>query len=321
MSRWTDKQGRKHVGIMVKGQRIHRVLAEGASESDAKHLEAELRRAAATASIHIPGDPSMLDVLGLYAKHTETLRGTKTALYHAARIEPWAQLYRASQARECAAHIIKDLREQYKPGTINRSLNALKKGLSIAWESGATTENYGQRIKTLVTNNQREVFLSIEEVRQIAQHCTPEMQAVIWFALLTGARRGEILQIERKHIRTEHIDIPASHTKTHKIKAVPIAPALRPWLEHFPLKIRAEGVKSAWRRAREKAGMEHVNFHDLRHSCATLMIELDIDLYTIGEILGHSNVQTTQRYAHLQLKRKAAALGKLGGLVDGIKTV
>jgi integrase len=141
------------------------------------------------------------------------------------------------------------------------------------------------------------------------------VQAVIWFALLTGARRGEILKIERQHIKADHIDIPASHTKTNKIKAVPIAPALRPWLAYFPVNITAEGVKSAWRRAREKADLAHVNFHDLRHSCATLMIELDIDLYTIGEILGHSNVQTTQRYAHLQLKRKAAALGKLGKMV------
>jgi dUTPase len=173
MSRWTDKQGRKHVGIMVKGQRIHRVLAEGASESDAKRLESELRKAAAQSKVHIPSDPEMSDVLGLYAKHTETLRGGKTALHHAARVEPWANLYRASQARECATHIIKDLRSKYKPATINRSLNAIKKGLSIAWESGLTPENYGLRIKTLVTNNQREVFLSVDQVHKIAQKCRP----------------------------------------------------------------------------------------------------------------------------------------------------
>lgn len=62
-----------------------------------------------------------------------------------------------------------------------------------------------------------------------------------------------------------------------------------------------DGAKSAWRRARVKAGMEHVNFHDLRHSCASIMLGLGVDLYTISKILGHSSAQTTQRYSHLQV--------------------
>ncbi|MFA9218129.1 MAG: tyrosine-type recombinase/integrase [Sphingomonadaceae bacterium] len=75
------------------------------------------------------------------------------------------------------------------------------------------------------------------------------------------------------------------------------------------------GVKSAWRRARVKAGMQHVNFHDLRHSCASIMLSLGVGLYTISKILGHANIQTTQRYAHLQLDAQRAALGKLSNLV------
>ncbi|SHN43976.1 Phage integrase family protein [Duganella sacchari] len=75
------------------------------------------------------------------------------------------------------------------------------------------------------------------------------------------------------------------------------------------------GVQSSWRRARVKAGMPHVNFHDLRHSCASIMLSLGVDLYTISKILGYANVQTTQRYAHLQVDAQRAALDKLSQLV------
>ena len=109
--------------------------------------------------------------------------------------------------------------------------------------------------------------------------------------------------------------IPASHTKTNMARVVPIIPALRPWLKHFPLTLTVEGLKSNWQRARVRAGMDHVNFHDLRHSCASIMLGLGVDLYTISKILGHSTIQTTQRYSHLQVDAQRVALGKLGDLV------
>lgn len=126
--------------------------------------------------------------------------------------------------------------------------------------------------------------------------CT--ITAGIWAALLTGARRGEIFQIRLQDIGVDTITLPSSHTKTQRARVIPIVPALRPWLRYFPLTITVDGVKSAWRRGRVKAGMPDVNFHDLRHSCASIMLGLGVDLYTISKILGHSNVQTTQRYAH-----------------------
>ncbi len=52
--------------------------------------------------------------------------------------------------------------------------------------------------------------------------------------------------------------------------------------------------------ARSKAAMPSVRFHDLRHSCASLLLAAGVDLYTISRILGHSSIQMTQRYAHLQ---------------------
>jgi len=316
VSTWEDKAGRRHVGIMVQGKRVHRILPEGATASDAKLVEAELRAAVARSpkTVNIPGDPPMAAILAIYVEHAQALRSAETSEYHARRLGRWAERYKASQAQEFADHVIKDMRGSYAPATINRSLACAKKGLEIAWRQRLTPENYGLRIRLVTVNNKREVFLSVDEVRQIAQHCSEQAQAAIWFALLTGARRGEIFQIRAEHIGVDTIMLPASHTKTNKMRVIPIIPALRPWLQHFPLTITVDGVKSAWRRARVSARMEHVNFHDLRHSCASIMLGLGVDLYTISKVLGHSTVQTTQRYAHLQVDAQRAALEKLGEL-------
>lgn len=315
MSITTDAQGQKHINLMVGGKRIHRRVPKGTTASDAKRLEAQLRGALGRKQVNIPHDPSMTTVMGIYITHASNLRSDTTSTHHAQRIGAWTEKYTASQARECASHIIKDMTGKYAPATINRSLATLKKGLALAWEQNLTDENYGLRIKSLPINNKREVFLSPEEVQAIAKHCSQQAQAVIWAALLTGARRGELFLIRAEHIGQDTIEIPASHTKTLKSRIIPIVPALRPWLDQFPLTIKPEGIKSAFRRAREAAGMPHVHFHDLRHSCASILISLGVDLYTISKILGHSNVQTTQRYAHLQVEQQRTALDKLSQLV------
>lgn len=318
MSTWIDKEGRRHAGVMAGGQRLHRKLPEGATARDAKLVEAQLQQALALAKApRIPGDPPITACMGLYLDHAQrNLRSGSTAAHHAARIAPWAAKYTASQAREAAQHITKDLQGHYAAGTINWSLSTLKKALRLAWEQNHTAIDYSAHVKLLPVSNSREVFLSVAQVQSIAQHCTPGVQAAIWAALLTGARRGELLQIRAEHISEHAIQIPASHTKTLKSKTVPIVPALRPWLVHFPLAITAEGLKTAWRRAREKAGLPDVNFHDLRHSCASILIELGVSLHEVSEILGHSTLQMTRRYAHLQLDRKRSALDKLSALVQ-----
>lgn len=317
MSIWDDAKGRKHVGVMVEGRRVHRILPPGATTHDAKLVEAELRASIARRPKHvnIPGDPPMVAILGIYNEHAQSLRSASTSSVHAARMYKSALLFKASQAQEFADHFIKDNAGEFAPATINRSLACAKKGLELAWRSRLIPENYGLRIRQVPVNNKREVFLTVEQVRDIAQHCTDQVQAVIWFALLTGARRGEILKVRAEHIGEETITLPASHTKTNRMRVIPIIPALRPWLKHFPVEITFEGVKTSWQRARKKAEMEHVNFHDLRHSCASIMIGLGVDLYTISKILGHANVTTTQRYAHLQVDAQRAALNKLGNLV------
>lgn len=316
MSIWEDANGRKHVGLMVGGKRVHRILPVGTSAGDAKRIDAELRGAMVKTAKHvnIPGDPMLTEVMALYMEHAKSLRSPETAKYHAMRFGPWAAKYKASQAKQAAAHFIKDAKPKYAASTINWSLSTLKKGLELAFDGNMIPENYSDRVKTLPVKNIRDTVLTMDQLKKLSEHCSEPVRACVWIAIYTGCRRGEILAIQPEDIGPDQITIRAGNTKTEKTRTIPIVAPLRPWLEQIPIGINFEGVKSGFGRAKVAAGLPWLNFHDLRRSCATMMIAAGVDLYVVSKLLGHSSVTVTQtRYGHLQTDRIAAGLTKTFG--------
>ena len=82
-----------------------------------------------------------------------------------------------------------------------------------------------------------------------------------------------------------------------------------PWLVPNPDTLAPfVSIKHAWQGAREAAGLPGLRVHDLRHSAASFMINSGVDLYSVGKVLGHSSIQSTQRYAHLASATLLAAV-------------
>lgn len=252
--------------------------------------------------------------MGLYLQHADTLRSPKTAKNHAIRCTPWIAGKRASDAPAVAAKMAQDMHGMYKPATINRSVGALSKAVRLAYKLRIIDSEYAGLIERVPENNMRTTTLTVAQVKKLTECASNNVRAAIWIALYTGCRRGEICSIEAQDIGEDAITLRAGNTKTLRTRSIPIVSPLRPWLRFLPLPINAEGLKSGFQRARVKAGLEHVNFHDLRRSCGTLMIEAGVDLYVVSKLLGHSSVKVTQdRYAHLQTQRIAEGLEKTFG--------
>jgi integrase len=73
-----------------------------------------------------------------------------------------------------------------------------------------------------------------------------------------------------------------------------------PWV--FPGDVEGQPlieIKRFWDEVRAKAKLPGVRIHDLRHTFASLLVSGGMSLPMIGKLLGHTQVQTTQRYAHL----------------------
>ena len=76
-------------------------------------------------------------------------------------------------------------------------------------------------------------------------------------------------------------------------------------------------LQRPWRRIRERAGLEDVRIHDLRHSYASRALALGESLTMIGKLLGHTQVQTTARYAHLARDSIQNAAARITGSIGG----
>ena len=318
MSVYVDKAGRYHAAVMLDGKRVHRTLPAGSSSRDAKLVEAQLLKAIAETPktqkrVDIPGDPSLTEVMALYVKHAATLKSAKTAIHHADRFAPWAAKYKASQAGRAALHFTQDARGKYADATINWSLSTLKKGLKLAKTTELSSHNYSEDVAILKVSNTRTTSITLEQLEELAKHCSEEVRTAIFIAIYTGCRRGEIVKMRQEHIdrANQEMEIHFSGTKSGKTRTIPIVAPLAPWLEKLPLGIGAEGIKSGFVRARASAGMTWLNFHDLRRSCAKLLIKAEVDLYVVSKLLGHSTVVVTQqRYGHLQTARIKSGLDK-----------
>ena len=178
----------------------------------------------------------------------------------------------------------------------------------------------------------------------------------IWLLILTGARSGEVFKATWPQFDLEAgvWTKPSSHTKQKKgVHRVPLSPAavelLRgmkeeaeasarkqhrlPSLYLFPADLdrryharqraktdRGDGpivsVKSTWQRVCKAARLEAVRPHDLRHSFASFAQNAGADLLVIGRLLGHTQLKTTMRYAHLFDEPLRAATGRVGAIVS-----
>ena len=129
--------------------------------------------------------------------------------------------------------------------------------------------------------------------------------------LFTGARRGEILAMRWEWVDFERGFIFPPDSKTGRKPVYLSAPALEiltklPRIEGNPFVICSEAekkpmadLKRPWARVCDRAGIENLRIHDLRHNFASTGAMGGLSLPMIGKLLGHLRTETTARYSHL----------------------
>jgi integrase len=154
----------------------------------------------------------------------------------------------------------------------------------------------------------------------------------IWLALHTGCRKGELLRLEwrRVDLRSGILYLEAEHTKAGKRRSVPLNAEARTALEnrwryrekHAPSSPwvfchsdgqRILNVYTSFNTACRKAGIEDFRIHDLRHTCAAWLVTAGVPLTEVRDLLGHSTINMTERYAHLAPENVRAAVKLLEG--------
>ncbi|WP_375569790.1 tyrosine-type recombinase/integrase [Seohaeicola saemankumensis] len=215
------------------------------------------------------------------------------------------------------------------PVRANRVGEVIRKMFAYAikwgWREDNPAMGFRRRMET-----PRERYLSQEEISRLATALDAAQDhraaGIIRLCMLTGARVGEVRRARFEDFNLEHLSWtkPASTTKQRRVHRVPIsdeaAAIVRqrriavvkgsPWL--FPGDVPGQPVQEIrrfWARIQKEIGIEDVRIHDLRHTFASLLVSGGASLEMIGKLLGHSQMQTTQRYAHLMDSPLRAGVG------------
>ena len=205
------------------------------------------------------------------------------------------------------------------PVRANRVGEVLRKMFTLAIGWGMRADNPASGFRRRI-ENERERFLTPEEIGRLAKalDAAKDQRAagIIRLCMLTGARSGEVRQarFEQFNLDLGSWSKPAATTKQRRIHRIPISgdvaaivrqrallvPRGNPWL--FPGDTPGQPVKEIrrfWIGIQTEAKLPDVRIHDLRHTFASLLVSGGASLEMIGKLLGHTQMQTTQRYAHL----------------------
>lgn len=166
----------------------------------------------------------------------------------------------------------------------------------------------------------RERYLSAAELRRIGEVLREmeseriELSSAILAArllILTGCRLGEIMTLKWDYIDFDECALRLPDSKTGKkvvhvgapaVEYLKVAPRVagNPWVITGTLPGKPlSDLQPFWQRVRARAGVKDVRIHDLRHTFAWAAVASGQGLPMIGKLLGHTQVQTTARYAHL----------------------
>jgi len=340
------KHGRVyHYKRMIDGRRYYRSL--GLKKGQESMLSARIKQiddeiTATAYGLPIPGRATTLSAYKkTYLKHKahkKSLdRDTQRLAYIVDALPdlPLRQ-YRAAHFED----LERILREDGKgTTTINRYMELLRHLFNLAAEDGILTANPLAHWEPFVEDGTRRALTDDEIGRVLAalkdiradkrfKSIRHVVEDLVLFALATGMRLSEILNLRRDQIHDDVISLPISATKSRRrgiskqrVKLIVLNIVALDIIRRqpetgdsyiFQLQRRHPNIMFYISKTiREKSGVKDFTFHALRHTASTI-ISAQSSLAAAKAVLGHADIQTTLRYTHPGLEEQRASVAKLG---------
>jgi integrase len=201
------------------------------------------------------------------------------------------------------------------PATINKELQLVRHAFNVAmreWEW--CRENPMHRVSMEPVRNEVDRWLTTNEQERLLASSSPWLREIIGFALNTGMRQGEILNLQWQDVDFVRGVLMVMQSKNGTRRTIPLnatvyellaakqamTGASRGPVFMTPLgnELQVRYLAREFCEARDRAGIPDFRFHDMRHTFATRLVQLGVDLYKVQRLLGHKTSLMTQRYAH-----------------------
>ena len=207
-----------------------------------------------------------------------------------------------------------------KGATVNRISGVLRSVISRAREDGREVPDL--TFKSLPEDPGRVRWLTEQEEERLLEECAPHIRQVVQFLMDSGARIGEALSLTWDKIIWGMNDratvlLPALMTKTKKARRIPLTMRSSAMLKeirnergNYPhvfmymhpmekMLTPIASIRYGFEGACERAGITDFHIHDCRHHFASRLAQKGASLHQIKELLGHTDLKMTLRYAHL----------------------
>jgi integrase len=259
----------------------------------------------------------------LYYKSDWYERGQKSQL------KWWKSKLGSYRLNQVTPSLVKDNLPARSNSTKNRYLTAL----SCVFNNYYTGDNPVSKIKKFKESRGRVRFLSDTERISLLHHLKnsnhPHIYSIIVLALSTGMRKMEIFKLTKDRVDLSRNLVYLVDTKNNEPRMIPLGGlALElvtqsidrnpEWCKYvFPTRTYSyyKHTPDAWHRALKAASIKDFTFHCLRHTAASYMAMNGVPILTIAEILGHKDLSTTKRYAHLNIQHLRSTLQGLNNLM------
>lgn len=274
------------------------------------------------------------DLMRNYLYHSRTTKAAKTTETERDAFAAFFKVIGNPKLGEITADHFERFRavriQTVKPSSVNVALRHLKAAFNWAVERGLLRESPAAKVRlNRVPKNLHPRFLSEAEVERLRVEIAddPELLHVVNFALWTGMRRNEIVNVCWSDLDMERRTITVQNrvgfqTKSGRSRVIPINPALHTMLVSirpvsalpgdrvFPINYWSLGKRFLLSVRRAKIEGK-VSLHTLRHTFASHLVMKGVDLASIQEILGHHDVTVTMIYSHVSPEHLARTVDKL----------
>jgi integrase len=287
------------VSVSFSGRRIRVSSGKGATREQAQELEAKIRRDLLADKLGKKPKRLISEALNYWLDgERKTLRGEgyENKVSH---MIPFLQGRYLEDAPEVASQATRAwLAKGLKPATIRRRLAILRRVCNLAFKRWGWLDRHVP-ISLIGGEEHRHVYLTIEEAERLFSASPSRIAAdVMRLAVLTGLRRGELLGLTGSNYYGDKLILDAN-TKNGRPRMVPLHPDAQAILRMRRVPLPITGGQVHFDIARKAAGLPHVRFHDLRHTCASWLVQRGAPLTAVRDLLGHSSLGITSRYAHL----------------------
>jgi integrase len=331
--------GKWTVDIEIRGKRLRRDFQ---TKAEAEIALAVLRnqRAMSRLGIEVPevktGDILFKDFAEKVLARQKHLRAsTKQDTRHSLNVILRSEQFKGKRLNEIMTEDVATYhanRGAEKRPSSNAELGLIKQIFKRAVEWGELARNPASPVKHFRLPATKLRILTDDEAALLLQAASPALVPLVRVLLTTGMRPHEVFALRWEHdgwdtekgLLTSIVDfgkkaifIPGLLAKNHKDRLVPLSPELLQMFRELHKDATTDkvfpwvSVPKGFREAVTRAGLKNVTLYTLKHTAASRMIRAGVDIVTVSEILGHSDIKMTMIYCHSEGQSKREAIEKV----------